>query len=1129
MKRDPFYRAILLGLDGPLDAEVFEACVSDLLRADIPTLVPVKGGTDAGMDGAIFDGDGPSYPLVCTTAANVIGNLERNLQSYLQAGGKRRKVVLATSRSLTALKKKNIEKKAEELGFELVHLYDREAIADRLYFSKKWCLELLQLTGDSPSLSDVPKSARPPLGPELIGRTDDTEWLKACDGDFVLVGQPGSGKTALLQDLARQGGGLFLVGEDLDRVSGEIREKRPPAIYIDDAHLDPDRLVALVRIRREIGAKFAIGTTVWPGGLDDVVERLGVPPSRVRQVEPLTRDEIVEVLRAVGLYGTTALVREIVDQARGLPGMAVTLASLCRGDGVAEVALGTALKRSIQVSLKPLLGELAIDVLSCFALGGSGGLPWEAVAGALDLQKSQVRRIVAGLEAGGVVSDAGGGFMAVYPETLRHALVRDMFFTGSIRIDPSPLMRSARNVGGVARTLVGAKAVGASIAKEDLWPWIDRSGLDEAWVGYASIGRDECVEVLRHRPEKLVVVGPAALHLAPEVVLPQLLDLAETDPREPYNTVSHPIRLIGDWVGAAEPGRREALARRETLLGITLEWLGRGRDVAMAVKALAIAFSPGFRSSELDPGEGRTLTMTFGSLLPAELERLGEMWTEAFSRLPRLERHGWKEVLGLLHAWVYPDSRMGDEKPVHRRCREVMKSVAARMLGDLAGAAAGRPGVLQALERYTVALGMELPAAIDPDFLVLFPDRYRGDEEWSTVFSRNADAALSLGRCWVLSEPLEIAPRLVDLIEEASVVNPADPTYPRQVCQAIAENSASLLPWITALEESRSPAYLLEPFLRRMADLGDPDWAGIAGSFLEREDRLQSVVEIVLSSDEPPGELLERVLGILDRRWSEVIWIWAIRGQIPAAVLGHLLEHHDDGVAGAAAVGEWMADPKGSIREGLTDAWRRAVLRCETQEHWVGELLEGDPELAEQWLHRRFECLAAMRIGHDRVIVAAASGLGTEARKRLLGTLRRGKRDGWIVSVLVGDDLEVYRHILVDPEWADEHLDPIREKVIRETGLDGPDLDPSWLEKARTAMAHGFPPERVAQEALGRQSGWRGRESDMWQGWIEAFQALGTTDDPLVRRLATEGARMASDRKERAIPRERKEAVYGYR
>jgi hypothetical protein len=90
MIRDPFYRDIVERLTNKLDPDLFERCAADLLRDELPTLVPVRGGTDAGMDGAIADDAGPAFPLVCTTAKDVIGSLTRSLNSYLRDGGNRR-------------------------------------------------------------------------------------------------------------------------------------------------------------------------------------------------------------------------------------------------------------------------------------------------------------------------------------------------------------------------------------------------------------------------------------------------------------------------------------------------------------------------------------------------------------------------------------------------------------------------------------------------------------------------------------------------------------------------------------------------------------------------------------------------------------------------------------------------------------------------------------------------------------------------------------------------------------------------------------------------------------------------------------------------------------------------------
>jgi len=353
MKRDPFYQLIIDRLNAPLDAEVFERCAADILRHDFATLVPIRGGNDNGMDGAIADGEGEPFPLVSTTSEDVSGNLGRNLTTYVTEGGTRRKAILATSQELTDRRRFNLKKKALELGFVLISIYTQSAMADRLYRNSHWCHELLGLTGAPPALSIVPMTVRPLMSSALIGRDDDIKWLHVTDGDRLIMGQPGCGKTCILRTFAEQNTGLFAVSEDRGEIAAAFRDQQPTAIIVDDAHLKLGLLASLRQMRTELGASFDIVASCWPGQNDkaNVMQALAITEHKVREIELLSRDDIVAVIASAGITGSIELVRELVDQAEGKPGLAVTLAHLCLQGGVREVIVGDALSRYVNPSL----------------------------------------------------------------------------------------------------------------------------------------------------------------------------------------------------------------------------------------------------------------------------------------------------------------------------------------------------------------------------------------------------------------------------------------------------------------------------------------------------------------------------------------------------------------------------------------------------------------------------------------------------------------------------------------------------------------------------------------------------------------------------------------------------------
>src|SRR5215216_1640962 len=192
MSKDPFYEQILAGLNGTLNPHVFQECMDTLLQEVFSTLVPVRGGKDSGMDGAIADGEGEPFPVVTTTTEDVERNLRDSLDSFVKRKQPPRKVVLATSQAMTPQRRLKLMDLARERGFTLVQVYEQRGVANLLYKSPRWYKQLLGLSGQPSALSVIPRSRRPLLDLEPIGRDRDREWLRQTTGDRVLSGEPGS-------------------------------------------------------------------------------------------------------------------------------------------------------------------------------------------------------------------------------------------------------------------------------------------------------------------------------------------------------------------------------------------------------------------------------------------------------------------------------------------------------------------------------------------------------------------------------------------------------------------------------------------------------------------------------------------------------------------------------------------------------------------------------------------------------------------------------------------------------------------------------------------------------------------------------------------------------------------------
>ncbi len=343
----------------------------------------------------------------------------------------------------------------------------------------------------------------------------------------------------------------------------------------------------------------------------------------------------------------------------------------------------------------------------------------------------------------------------------------------------------------------------------------------------------------------------------------------------------------------------------------------------------------------------------------------------------------------------------------------------------------------------------------------------------------------------------------------------------------IAQRIESPTAWAQAMLDVGTPGFLANPVLWKAAVANDPTWPSLARAALDRPAWRGVIDYAVLMTLSPPTYLLSTILDRV-KDYPDVVWTASIRKQIPEVTLLRILQDGADEVAGAAAAGEWQAEPQGHVRESLRDAWRAAIVRCPTGENGIGEILKTDSELALRWLASRIDSIAHTNMESDQTISDALSALGVAGRRTLLGSLPENFFDGRIIAKLIADDLDVYRDFLAIHRPPSQHLAPLCGASETDGFETAPSLGKSWAEKAVLALDHGYTPEYVAQAAFGIFFSWCGNASEMWNAWIVQFESMLTHPERRVQVVAEIGRTLAIRNRDDALQRERATAVYGF-
>ena len=1114
---DPHHREILDRLNGPLDPEAFEKCAVDLLQADWPRLVPIRGGRDDGFDGAVADGSSQEpFPLIVTTGTKLVPNFRRSLDSAIRAGWKPQQALFATSRRVTPHVRRRLRDAARDNEVTLVQAYDQDWFAGRLYHEPQWCKRLLGITGRPHALSVFPVTRRPVLGDDVLGREREMQWLLESRGDCLVVGEPGSGKTFLLRALALQGKALFLVDEDREQIANDLRSLKPEAVIVDDAHVSPTSIGNLAQLRCELNADFRIIATSWPGEEAKIVRsdlHIGSPSTLA--LERIDADTMIEIIEAVGVYGPNQLLYAIRSQAAGRPGLAATLAHLCIVSDVHAATSGDGLVENLAPDLDRVLDLDSMGLLAPFALGGNAGARQEDVARHLGMPLLDIRSALAKLAAAGIVRIGVASSISVEPPPMRWVLVRRIFFNDPGSLPVEPFLSIVENRMDSLETLIGAQSRGADVP--DLERLLEEANSTHLWAKYASVGPENTRYALTRHPEMIGdLAEPALLHL-PEKTIPTLLSRMAKE-RHTGDLWNHLLRPLEQWIkGGNLHGWDEALNRRQILSSCTEGWWLKSGNTPISIEALSLALNSDFDFVTPDPGSGTRFTFTKAAPSTTAINLLAASWPKVMTVVNGASAIPWTVLLELAQGWCHP--HVSDDET-----RTAALRFLSLILRDLASASRQYPGVQHRIADIAKRANLTVSTQLDGEFECLYPPEPHGVEDINREYERLAEDARELARRWRDRDADDIAGVLGRLETEA---RRADINYPRftpEFCYTLAEECPDPAETLRVFMRERLPPDLVNPLICKAVET-DGSIGPIISTCLNYQQYVGTGIELAICNEHTPPELVSLALSKVGQA-PRLVDYCCLRGSVSEAALSEMFRSSDAFTAISAAIGHWKALRHSKTKIPLDETWRHAFLRSaqvrlhQIDCYWTGEILARDGELAVTWLIRFLDSdESSFGYYAQETAKKIIASLDSAQRLNILMAIRPRQRFSGtpeIIHALVGSSVEVYRQLLKSKKLKHYHLSPLLDVTWDD-----------WRSFAILALDHGYSCEDVVGANLGRGRSWEGDESEMWAELRRSYEQFEDDDDSRMVEIGHIGSRMVAKLEERAKKLEREEAVYG--
>ena len=973
-----------------------------------------------------------------------------------------------------------------------------------------------------PVLYSIPLETRASASISLRCRDQEIEFLRSQNGDTLIVGQPGSGKTFLLSEFARVANAKFLLTDDSELAISAIAETSPKVVIVDDSWARQAVVARLRHVRKSHNFPFQIITVCWPFEKEDLQQKFQILPDSTLELECLPRKEIAEIINEVAAsrkkIPNDAFIRIAAKQALGRPGLAVSLTlATIESSGDALVS-GNLLLRDLGGFMQRYVSDDASVLLAAFACGGAKEISITEVANVLKKDIAATKAAADKIALVGTLEQTGKESLAVQPQFLRTDLIRKVFFPekgGGLpwKLCEQLIASSVEPASGYLELFRVRSSTDARI--EDVLLRKIASSLYDAilWESLAWIDAGNCIWALENCEDVSAGIKRAALYHIPERILPRLLTHASGDTRPLNSFPEADMRLIQDWI--KQGADVESVTRRRALFDSTIVWLKLGENVLTGFEALRAVFDLQFETSDSDPADPRTIRIRSGAIPLAAVKEVFKLWPQFLVVVREQENIPWAKIVQIVGQWS--GSQIGFGQPLPEDYCTYLEHCVRQMILDLVPLIRNNQAVSRWIYLKAKKRGIVLDkCSLMEEFMVLFPEE-NFDTDYSKREAEQSAAVQSLVDRWRDRALDEIIATFSEWQVQAENVGGMYTQMPMIFCSKLAESrgvSAAELSFILG----KLPPQYITPFVTSALNSGNLS-GDVLDACLSRAEFAASLIESTLTGKTP--ELYERVYSYIP---AYHFWVGAlcVQGRIDARILPLLLQHKSYHVRLTIACDLIDADSNTKLDDALRALWREAIVQgfsealtseSEIYYHKLPTILDEDRTIALDILQNVLKPDAINPFVRGSAQSDLTSRLNRDERKTLL-PLCKNLFYSDIPGLLVGSDLELYKEVLANNEL--EHLQ------LR--FLAGDPTTNRWAAFAKAALQYGYK-HRDLVNAGGFS--WSGDMSNYYQQWVDRFEKLKNTCDPDLQQIGEMGLKRAISQRDACRSREKRERIIG--